>query len=140
MSAGSAAGVSVPMPTADSEVFWEGCRSGVLLIPRCRVCGELNWFPRAMCRRCSADDLEWVQMSGSGTVYSFSVVSRPPSPDLPDSYVLALVDLAEGVRLMTHIVDCPPEAVQIGLPVVLRFERLTDEISLPVFALAADEI
>jgi uncharacterized OB-fold protein len=134
-----AADTSVPMPTADSEAFWDGCRRGLLLIPQCRVCGELNWFPRAMCRRCSADDLEWVPMSGAGTIYSFSVVSRPPAPDLPDSYVLGLVDLAEGVRLMTHIVDCPAEAVQIGLPVTLRFEQLTDEISLPVFAPVASE-
>ena len=66
-------------------------------------------------------------------MYSFSVVSRPPSPDLPDSYVLALVDLAEGVRMMTHIVGCPPDAVQIGLSWCCGSSRLTDEISLPVF-------
>jgi uncharacterized OB-fold protein len=125
--------VSLPVPTPDSVTFWERCREGELVVPRCRVCGELNWFPRAMCRRCSSEDLEWIVLSGAGTVYSFSIVRRPPSPDLPDCYVLALVDLAEGVRIMTHVVDCPPDSVHIGMPVAVRFERLTDEISLPVF-------
>lgn len=125
--------VTVPVPTADSEVFWERCRAGELWLPRCRECGELNWFPRAMCRYCSGTDMEWVPMSGRATVYSFSVVDRPPSPDLPGRYVLALVDLDEGVRMMTHIVGCDPAEASIGMRVSVRFQPVSDEISLPVF-------
>jgi uncharacterized OB-fold protein len=122
-----------PVPTADSEVFWERCKAGELCLPRCRQCGELNWFPRAMCRYCSGTDMEWVPMSGQATVYSFSVVDRPPSPDLPGRYVLALVDLDEGVRMMTHVVDCDPAEVRIGMRVSVRFKPVSDEISLPMF-------
>ena len=122
-----------PVPTADSEVFWARCKAGALCLPRCRACGELNWFPRAMCRYCSGTDMEWVPMSGRATVYSFSVVDRPPSPELPDRYVLALVDLDEGVRMMTHVVDCDPTEVRIGMRVSVLFQPVSDEISLPMF-------
>jgi len=125
--------VTEPVPTADSEVFWERCKAGELCLPRCRGCGELNWFPRAMCRYCSGTDLEWVPMSGQATVYSFSVVDRPPSPGLPGRYVLALVDLDEGVRMMTHVVGCDPGEVRIGMRVSVRFQPISDEISLPMF-------
>lgn len=125
--------VTVPVPTADSAVFWERCKAGELCLPRCRECGELNWFPRAMCRYCSGIDMDWVPMSGLATVYRFSVVDRPPSPDLPGRYVLALVDLDEGVRMMTHIVGCDPAEARIGMRVSVRFQPISDEISLPVF-------
>jgi uncharacterized protein len=72
-------------------------------------------------------------MSGLATVYSFSVVDRPPSPDLPGRYVLALVDLDEGVRMMTHVVDCDPADVRIGMRVSVLFQPVSDEISLPMF-------
>jgi uncharacterized OB-fold protein len=123
----------IPIPTADSVVFWRKCKAGELAVPRCRVCGELNWFPRAICRSCSSTDLEWAPMSGHGTVYSFSVVDRPPSADLPPRYVLALVDLDEGVRLMTHVVDCDPSTVRIGMRVTVGFKSISDEVALPVF-------
>jgi uncharacterized OB-fold protein len=124
---------AIPVPTADSAVFWQRCKAGELAVPRCLQCGELNWFPRAMCRRCSSTNLEWVRLSGHGTLYSFSVVERPPSADLPPRYVLALVDLDEGVRLLTHVVDCDPGSVRIGMRVTVRFQSLSDEIALPVF-------
>lgn len=126
-----------PVPTADSEIFWEQCKAGELCLPRCRGCGEFNWFPRAMCRYCSGTDMEWVPMSGQATVYSFSVVDRPPSPHLPRRYVLALVDLDEGVRMMTHLVDCDPAGVRIGMRVSVRFRPVSGEISLPVFGPAS---
>jgi uncharacterized OB-fold protein len=121
------------VPTPDSAPFWKGCNDGQLIIPRCSACGQLNWFPRAMCRYCSSTELEWTPMSGRGSIYSFSVVSRPPSDDLPPSYVVALVDLEEGVRMMTHIVGAEPAALRIGLPVTVEFQPVSDEIALPVF-------
>jgi uncharacterized OB-fold protein len=127
----------LPVPTPDSEEFWQGCADGVLRMQRCRTCGELNWFPRGMCVNCSSDDLEWITLSGRAIVYSFSIVSRPPNDSFPPRYVLALVDLDEGPRMLTHLVDIEPEAVEIGLAVAVSFDRRSDEISLPMFRPAA---
>jgi hypothetical protein len=123
----------VPVPTPDSDEFWAGCRAGELRIPRCRACGLLNWFPRSMCRQCSSEDLHWEAMSGRGQLYSFSVVRRSPSPDLPSPYVLALVDLDEGVRLMSHVVDIEPDDVRVGMDLAVSFRVVSEEIALPVF-------
>lgn len=124
--------------TPDSEVFWEGCRAGELMVPRCSACGRLNWFPRSMCRYCSSTQLEWTRLSGAGTVYSFSVVERPASEDLPPRYVLALVDLDEGIRMMAHIVGADAPTVQIGMRVAVDFQPLGQEPALPVFKPIAD--
>jgi uncharacterized OB-fold protein len=86
-----------------------------------------------MCRYCSSTDLEWTRLSGRGSVYSFTVVDRPPADGLPPGYVLALVDLDEGVRMMTHIVGTENAAVRVGMPVEVDFRRASDEIALPVF-------
>ena len=123
---------SIPIPTADSDEFWEGCRKGFLTMPVCRTCGEINWFPRAMCRNCSGVDLHWERMSGEAVVYSCTVVEQRTKEGV-ESYVLALVDLVEGIRMMTHVTNTPPEDVKIGMFVTVRFERVSDEISLPVF-------
>jgi uncharacterized OB-fold protein len=127
---------TLPVPTPDSDRFWQGCADGQLWMQRCRDCGQINWFPRGFCVTCMADALEWEQLSGHGTVYSFSVVDRPVSAAYPPRYVLALVDLDEGPRMMTHLVDMDAEAIRIGLAVQVRFEQHGD-ISLPVFGPAA---
>jgi hypothetical protein len=79
--------------------------------------------------------LEWAPASGRGEVYSYTTVFRPPTrdfqPDVP--YVVAVVELTEGVRVISHIVDCPPDRVRIGMPVEVSFERVSDEIALPQF-------
>jgi uncharacterized OB-fold protein len=124
----------LPIPTPDSAQFWRGCHDGALRMQRCDDCGELNWFPRGMCVNCSSSRLTWTTLSGRGTLYSFSVVTRPPNDDFPTRYVLALVDLEEGPRMMTHLVDVEPDAVGIGMAVTVRFDRRTDAISLPMFA------
>jgi uncharacterized OB-fold protein len=124
---------TLPVPTPDSARFWAGCAAGELWLPRCSVCGQLNWFPRAMCRYCSSTTLEWEQLGGGGSVYSFTVVERPAADDLPPGYVLALVDLDEGVRMMTHIVGAEPATIRVGMPVVVDFQPANEEIALPVF-------
>jgi uncharacterized OB-fold protein len=124
----------LPVPTDDSQPFWDGCLAGQLRLPRCQACGRLNWFPRAMCRYCSATELEWIQVSGRGRVYTFTTVHRAPGEVFEVPYVLALVDLDEGVRMMTHVVDCPPDQLRVGLPVEVRFHAASADIALPVFA------
>ena len=105
-------------------------------MPRCRSCDRLVWYPRRRCPRCHGDDLAWETLSGLGTVYASTVVHRAPSPQLEDDvpYVVALVDLDEGARLMTNIVECAPESVEIGMRVGVTFRRVSDDAALPLFA------
>jgi uncharacterized OB-fold protein len=123
----------LPVPTPDSETFWRGCADGFLTMQKCRTCGELNWFPRGMCVNCSNQKFEWLRLSGRAAVYSFSIVSRAPNDTFPPRYVLALVDLEEGPRMLTHLVDVEPESVGIGMSVRVTFDRRSSEISLPMF-------
>jgi hypothetical protein len=83
--------------------------------------------------------MEWILGTGKGVIYSFSIVNRPPSPAFAVPYVLALVDLEEGPRLMTHIVECAPEDVAVGRSVAVGFRRVSDEISVPVFTLVHED-
>ncbi|MBI3966603.1 MAG: Zn-ribbon domain-containing OB-fold protein [Chloroflexi bacterium] len=126
---------NVPEPTSDTAAYWEAANRGELLIQRCRACGQPQFFPRSICIHCWSGDLEWQRASGKGRVYCFSVIHRAPSKayagDVP--YVLALVELDEGVRMMTNVVGCPPDEVTVEMPVEVVFERLTDEIALPKF-------
>lgn len=125
----------LPLPNPDTRAYWEGCKAHQLLVQTCNRCGHAQLYPRSLCRRCHAETLTWTPSSGLGTVYSFTVVRRAPSKafkeDLP--YVVAIVELAEGVRMMTNIVGCPPERVEIGLAVRVLFEDVSDTISLPKF-------
>jgi uncharacterized OB-fold protein len=124
---------TLPIPTPDSERFWAGCAEQQLWMQKCGNCGEINWFPRGMCVNCSADELEWIELSGRGTIYSFSIVDRPPSTAFPPRYALALVDLVEGPRMMTHIVGVEFDSIRIGLDVRVQFDQHSESIWLPVF-------
>ena len=125
----------LPVPDEDSTPFWQGCAEGQLRFQWCLSCGELNWFPRRMCRKCSSDALEWRAAPGTGCVYSFSIVHRPPSPEFPSSYALALIDVASGPRMMSHVRSSDLAGVRVGCDVAVEFEWLSDEIALPVFRL-----
>lgn len=125
----------LPHPDQDSAAFWAATVAGRLNLQRCDACGLVVMYPRARCPRCHADALRWTTMSGRGTVYAATVVQRPLdesfAAEIP--YVVALVDLDEGARLMTRIVDCPPAEVRTGMAVTVRFDRVSDEAALPVF-------
>ena len=125
-------GRRLPVPTEDSHPFWEGCRAGVLRFQWCETCGQLNWFPRRMCRACSSDDLRWREVAGTGVVYSWSVVRRPPSDDFPVAYVLALIDVDGGPRMLSHVIG-PVDAVSVGMRVAVTFQSMSTDIALPVF-------
>jgi hypothetical protein len=94
-----------------------------------------------MCRNCSSVDLDWQRLKGDATVYSFSVIGQGPSQAKVkgdgEPYVLALVDLVEGVRMMTHLLEIEPDEIVIGMRVAVRFQKISDEISLPVFVSAS---
>lgn len=123
-----------PIADADSALYWEAAREGRLLVQRCRSCGTHQLYGRAHCRTCRGE-VEWIEASGRGTVYSFTVIRQNhvrPFRDLVP-YVVALVDLAEGPRVMTNIVGCEPEAVTVGMAVAARFEPVSDDAGIALF-------
>jgi uncharacterized OB-fold protein len=123
----------VPLRTLDAQPYWDGCLRGELMVQRCTGCGAYQFYPRVRCVTC-AGPVEFVAVSGKGTVHSLTVCHRPLTPRFGDGpYVVALVDLDEGPRLMTNIVGCPPESVYIGMKVTVAFQRLTEDVSMPVF-------
>jgi uncharacterized OB-fold protein len=126
-----------PLPRLDEESkgFWEACRRHELYVQQCRDCGVLRYHPRALCPQCLSDKTEWVLSSGRGTVYTFTVTYQNQAPGFREAlpYVLAYVELEEGVRLLTNIVDCAPEQVKIGMPVQVTFEDVSPEIAIPKF-------
>lgn len=121
-----------PITTELTEQFYAAAAEGKLLIQRCKSTGQAQWYPRSHSIHEIGAEVEWVEATGAGEVYSFSVISRSPFDDVEAPYVFALVDLAEGVRLATNIVDVDPERVEIGMPVRVVF-RSRGEHQLPMF-------
>ncbi len=126
-----------PLPRIDEESkgFWEAVQRHELYIQRCGACGTARYYPRALCPHCLSSDTQWLLSSGRGTVYTYTVTQQNQAPGFRDSlpYVLAYVELDEGVRMLTNIVDCGPEAVKIGMAVEAVFEDVTPEATLPKF-------
>jgi len=124
-----------PLPEMQpwSRAFWEGAKRHKLLIQVCTDCDARIFYPRKICPECWSRNLSWTEASGRGKIYSYSVtlagVEEKFADDLP--FVLALVDLEEGVRMMTNIVDCPHDEVSIGMDVEVFFEDVTGDVSLP---------
>lgn len=125
-------------PPADNpitEEYWAATREKKLMLQKCRNTGRFQFFPRAASIHDPGGPVDWVEASGRGTVYTFSVQHRPANPLMADRvpYTVALVELEEGMRMMTNIVGCAPDAVQIGMPVRLTWEALSDGRHLPLF-------
>jgi len=125
----------VPAVTPWGMPFWEGTRQGKLMIQRCSDCNKYIFYPRLVCPHCFSDNVGWVQASGRGTVYSYTVVqSNAPSSFLDDiPYVVAVIRLEEGVQMLSNIVGCDPSELRCDMPVEVTFEKLTDEFTLPKF-------
>ncbi|MEV0317572.1 bifunctional MaoC family dehydratase N-terminal/OB-fold nucleic acid binding domain-containing protein [Streptomyces sp. NPDC050658] len=122
-----------PVINRDNAGFWEGVARHQLLIQRCGGCGALRfpWLPG--CNGCGSLEWDTVEASGEGTVYSYVVMHHPPFPAFDPPYAVALVDLAEGVRIVSNVVGVPSDKVRIGQPVRLEFQRVDEELELPVF-------
>lgn len=118
------------------EPFWEACRQGRLVFLKCGECGSLLPYARVICPDCGGTALQWQPVSGRGRVYSFSVIRRPAGPEFRPyaPYVLALIELEEGVRMMSWVVGCPPEQVQVDMPVQVVFRDLGGWPAVPCFA------
>ncbi len=129
-----------PLPEIDEDTapYWEACAEGRLLLQRCDACQALQTYPRQRCAECWNNDLTWIEASGRATIYSFSIVHRPPPGFEAESpYVLAIVELEEGIRMMTNIIDVAPEDVSIGQAVTVVFEQVTEGVALPKFVVDA---
>jgi uncharacterized OB-fold protein len=126
-----------PMPAVneDSTPYWEGTRQGELRAQCCSDCGHLRFPPALVCPKCLGESATWQRLSGRGTIYTFIVVHRPQHPaflaDAP--YNVAIIELEEGVRMHTNIVDCSDEDLHIGMPVEAVFEKINDDVTLPRF-------
>lgn len=124
-----------PQHDADAAPWWEGVAAGELRYQRCDDCAKVVFYPRAVCVNCLSSRLTWQVSEGRGVVYATTVVHRAPDPRLADEtpYVLALVDLDEGFRMLTRIVEADPEQVRVGDPVALVFGDGLDGQPLPYF-------
>ncbi|MBL8835604.1 MAG: Zn-ribbon domain-containing OB-fold protein [Alphaproteobacteria bacterium] len=127
---------ALPRPTPETRPYWDGAKAGRLMLPWCKACARPHFYPRSICPHCGAADLEWRQASGRGTVYSY-VINHKPARGFEDKvpYVIAVIALAEGPRMLTNLVtDTPtPEAIRIDMPVEVVFDAVTPEITLPKF-------
>ena len=137
MSEPALSGPRFDLPTIEEETrpFWDAAREGRFLIRRCRSCGEAHHYPRPFCPTCWSDEVDWEDASGRATLYTWSTVFNNDLPPFNERlpYVVAAVDLAEGPRVMSNIVDCDPAALTVGMAVEVTFRSLTPEISAPVF-------
>ena len=125
----------LPAPSTTTAPFWEACKVQRLLLQQCRACGHIQFYPRSICTACMSDQLEWSAARGTGTVYSYSTVYRALVPGFEDDvpYVVAMIELDEGVRLLSQVIYCEPEEVFIGLRVSVTFEEARDGVVLPKF-------
>jgi len=125
----------LPKPNADTRPFWEGCKAHQLRFQKCSQCGHLRWPPSVICPICHSSQTQWVVASGKGRVYSFAVYHVAFHPAFEDEipYVTAVVELAEGPRILTNIVGCSPSEVRCDMPVEVVWDDVTDEFSLPKF-------
>jgi hypothetical protein len=126
-----------PLPRIDEESrgWWEALQRHELSVQRCRDCGTVRLPPRAVCPACLSSAVAWERASGRATVYSFTVTHQNQAPGFRDElpYVLAIVELEEGPRIMTNLVECAPDAVRIGMAVEVVFDDVTPEVTLPKF-------
>jgi len=120
--------IPAPISNPETQAFWDAAAQGKFLLRRCTECGKAHWYPRAICPFCSSARTEWVEGSGKGSIYTFSVMRRAPEP-----YAIAYVTLAEGPTMMTNIVRCDFDALRIGQEVKLVWTPSEGGPPVPTF-------
>jgi uncharacterized OB-fold protein len=126
--------IKAPQIDASTQEFWDAARRGVLRIKHCRACGANHYYPRPFCPTCWSTDVEWIDTAGTGTLYTYSVVHANDLPSFRSRvpYVVAMVELDEGPRMETNIVECPFDELRVGMRVAVVFED-EGEVVLPRF-------
>jgi uncharacterized OB-fold protein len=131
----------LPQPTPESQPFWDACARHELVVQRCADCG-LFWFPPSnRCQHCWSANVAWRPVSGRGRLYSFTVFHRAYAAELADQlpYVVGVVELEEGPRLITNVVGCEPDEVRVDMPVEVVFDDLAENVALHAFRPRADD-
>jgi len=126
-----------PLPHLDEENRWffEACARHQLVLQKCSSCGTVRFYPRALCPSCTSSKTDYVRASGRGRVYTFTVTYQNQAPGFRDElpYVMAYVELDEGPRILTNIINTPPGEVKIDLPVEVVFEDIDENLAIPKF-------
>jgi uncharacterized OB-fold protein len=125
----------IPSPDLETQPFWDGCKEGRFLIRHCNACGEDHFYPRPFCPTCWSDDVAWKEASGRATLYTFSIVHQNDLPPFGERvpYVAAIIDLEEGPRVMTNIEGVEHDALRIGMPLVVDFKPISDDVTIAIF-------
>ena len=128
-----------PVVTEDSEAFWTAVSDGRLVAQRCVGCRRFRHPPRPMCPHCHSLEHELFALAGTGTVYSYAILHHPQHPAFDYPVIAALVDLDEGVRFVTNLVEIDPSEVRIGMEVEVVFAPTVDDMAVPVFRPRSDD-
>ena len=125
----------LPLINGDTKTFWDGCRDHLLKFQKCRECGHVRWPPSIICPKCHAQGSEWILSSGRGKIHSYVVYHQAFHPAFKEKlpYVVAIVELAEGPRILSNIVGSPHDQLRCDLAVSVTWEDVTEEVSLPLF-------
>jgi len=124
-----------PKPTPETQHFWDGTKAGELRLQRCDGCANVYFPPRPFCPSCGSRKVSVFKASGKGKLYSYVINHRPAAPGFTPPYAIAVIELDEGPRMMSNIIDCPqtPEALELDMKLEVAFEKLDDKITLPMF-------
>jgi uncharacterized OB-fold protein len=122
----------LPLATPTSAPFWNGLKDGVVRLQRCGTCQSWVFYPRNRCPGCLSDALQWRDVSGKGTLYTYTIARQPTSPHFANEVpqLLAVVELDEGVRVTTTLVNIAPDAIKIGMRVKPYFDHVSDDVTL----------
>ena len=128
----------LPAPTQETEPFWQGLRNEQVLLQRCEDCGSWIFYPRSNCSNCLSANLKWHQVSGEGTLYTFTVTRQATAPHFVDEVpqLIAMIDLNEGVRLTSTLVADESDDLKVGAKVVPVFDHVSDDVTLLRYRLA----
>ncbi|MFT4711991.1 MAG: putative OB-fold protein [Candidatus Azotimanducaceae bacterium] len=126
--------VPLPVPTPETAHFWAGTKESTLKLQRCDECANIYFPPRPFCPSCASRDVSVFDATGNASLYSY-VINHRPHPAFDGPYSIAVIELEEGPRMMTNIINCPqtPEALELDMSLEVVFESMSDEISLPYF-------
>jgi uncharacterized protein len=130
-------GIPAPRPSLHTEAYWNGCQNHRLLYQRCTSCGYHGLGPFTVCARCHAEAATWVASTGTGRLYSWTVVWQPPDPRFQVPYAPAVVRLDEGPFVMSAVIGCEPDALHEELELTVEFHQVSDDITLPYFSPAS---
>lgn len=127
----------LPVPTPETQPYWEAAKHHELMLPYCDPCRQFIFYPRPFCPRCFSWRVEWRKLSGRGTLYSYAIQYRAQAPGFQDDvpYITAIVELEEGPRMMSNLVAVEPDPhqLQVGMPLEVVFDDVTEEVTLPKF-------